>query len=140
MELAKSMGMGTKKIFLGGRRENRHRLAFTRFIARKYRMNIQTAYGKLRRCLVKEWELEGIINCILGFQADYKGNIYDFWGHCKKMEFCRYMETKGMSENTVRKRFTLQNFSLLELEGLDTAYERFKSETDIANTVNESKL
>lgn len=127
------MEKGTKKVFLGGRRENRHRLEFTRFLIREYGVNIQTIYGKLRRSLVKEWELEGIANCIVAFQPDYEGNIYDFWEQCRKTDFCRFMETKGISENTVRKRFTVQNFSTLEVFGLNAAYERFKAETETEN-------
>lgn len=137
----KSMEKGTKKVFLGGRRENSHRLAFTRFLIREYGMNIQTVYGKLRRSLVKEWELEGIANCIVAFQPGYEGNIYDFWEQCRKTDFCRFMETKGISENTVRKRFTIQNFSTLEVIGLNAAYERFKAETETENagSVEEEK-
>lgn len=129
----KSMEKGTKKVFLGGKRENRHRLAFTRFLIREYGMNIQTVYGKLRRSLVKEWELEGIANCIVAFQPGYEGNIYDFWEQCRKTDFCRFMESKGISDNTVRKRFTVRNFSTLEVIGLNAAYDRFKAETETEN-------
>lgn len=138
MKSTKSMVKGTEKVFLGGRRENRHRLAFTRFLIREYGLNIQTVYGKLRRSLVKEWELEGIANCIVAFQPDYEGNIYVFWEQCRKTDFCRFMETKGISENTVRKRFTLQNFSELEVIGLNAAYERFKEESGTENAVDEN--
>lgn len=109
-------------------RGNRKRLAFSRFLIKNYGMNIQTAYGKIRRRLVKEWELKGIVNCVRMFDSGYSGDLKNFYEQCRRTEFCRFMsKNMGMCEKTTCKRFKAFDFSEIELKGLEAIYEEFKT-------------
>jgi len=89
-------------------------------------MNIQTAYGKIKRKLVKEWELKGIENCVHLFDPSYKGELKDFYSQCRRTEFCRFMRREmGLCEKTTCRRFKAFDFSELELKGLNAVYEEF---------------
>ena len=80
---------------------------FTRYLVEKYGMNVQTAYGKLRRMAVRRWEAEGIRRCIHGFDPGYTGKPEDFWdGLEDKRAFISFMdEQMGMGACTAERRF-----------------------------------
>lgn len=109
-------------------RGNRKRLAFSRFLIKNYGMNIQTAYAKIKRARVKEWELKGIRNCIYIYDPSYEGELRNFYEQCSRTSFCRFMSKKmGMCENTTCKRFKAFNFTEMELKGLEAIYEEFET-------------
>lgn len=105
---------------------------FTRYLVEKYGMNVQTAYGKLRRMAVRRWEAEGIRRCIHGFDPGYTGKPEDFWdGLEDKRAFISFMdEQMGMGACTAERRFGRFDFTPLEVKGLDEAYGECMAELE----------
>lgn len=103
------------------------RLSFTRFLHIRFGLNVQTAYGKLRRGRVRKWELVGIEHCIRKFDPDYSGDLKHFLESIEsKTKFYVFMEKKyQMSGKTSCTRFQQFNFTELELKGLKAAYDEF---------------
>lgn len=113
---------------LRSQRKRPMRLMFTHYLVENYGVNVQTAYGKLRRMQVRRWEAEGIRRCILTFAPEYNGELKDFYaGLPSRIAFARFMKEKmQMSEKTTDKRFGAFDFTPLEIKGLDEAYQEFK--------------
>lgn len=103
------------------------RLSFTRFLQSQFGLNVQTAYGKLRRGRVRKWELVGIEHCIREFNPDYVGDLKDFLESTEsKTKFYAFMEKEyEMSAKTAFVRFQQFKFSELELKGINAAYDEF---------------
>lgn len=116
------------------RKEQRRpfRLVFTHYLVEKYGMNVQTAYGKLRKMAVRRWEAEGIRKCILGFDPGYTGKPENFWDSLedKKAFVCYMGERMEMGACTVEKRFGNFDFTPLEVKGFDEAYEECLAELE----------
>ena len=105
----------------------KQRLMFVRFLHKTYGLNIQTAYAKLRECRFKKWECIGISACIREYAPSYRGKKKEFYQklYKKKLDFSYFMESMGMCERTARKRFDAFDFTELELQGMDKAYDKF---------------
>lgn len=103
------------------------RLAFTRYLAERYGMKVQTAHTKVRRFIFRPWELVGIEECISRFLPEYTGKPEDFYRNSTmKPKFRRFMsEEMGMCPFVSRRRFTDFDFTELELKGVIRAYEDF---------------
>lgn len=108
--------------------ENRSiRLGFTKYLHERYNLSAQTAYGKLRRNLIKEWERIGLDECAHRFMPEFTGSANDFyqyyWGF--KNRFEQFMAQFGMCSKTANIRFRAADFTELECKGLEAAFEEF---------------
>ena len=101
---------------------------FSKWAEDRYGIQWRTMYEKLRRGRVKTWEDVGIIRCMDEF--GFHGTPDDLWGKCIKKQFCNFMETKQMCYATTWKRFSKNDFTEIELEGISSIYQYWKSNID----------
>lgn len=104
-----------------------YRLGFTRYLCERYHLPVQTAYGKLRRNLIKEWELIGLDECAHRFMPEFTGSANDFYQHyCGfKSHFEQFMVQFGMCSKTANIRFRAADFTELQCKGLEAAFVEF---------------
>ena len=101
---------------------------FSKWAGDTYGMPWRSMYEKLRRNRIKTWEGAGIIRCMSEY--GFHGNPGELWDKCKRNQFCDFMFAKQMSRNTVWKRFSANDFSELELNGIQATYKRWREEID----------
>ena len=104
---------------------------FAKWANEVYGVPFRTMYNKLKTNNVKTWEGAGIIRCM--DEYGFHGRPEDLWSRCVRNKFCEFMETKQMSRMTVWRRFSANDFSELEMNGISATYRHWRENIDSIN-------
>ena len=104
---------------------------FSKWIEQRYGIPWRTTYCKVREGRIKAGEGAGIEKCIREY--GFKGSPKELWMSCTKNHFCDFMETKQMSRMTVWRRFSANDFSELEMNGISATYRHWRENIDSIN-------
>lgn len=77
-----------------------------------------------------------MMNCVREFNPGYDGTLYEFWQKCTKNHFAEFMATKGICRNTLWKKFTANNWSELEQNGIKGMYHYWLNNVEKSNKNN----
>lgn len=110
---------------------------FSKWVEQTYGVSWITMYDKLKKNRVKTWEGAGISKCLAEY--GFHGNPRDLWNKCKRNLFCDFMESKQMSRMTVWRRFAANDFSKLEMDGIQATYKQWREEIDNQQSDNSAQ-
>lgn len=101
---------------------------FAKWTEEFYGIPFRGMYEKLRRGKIKKWESVGITRCLQEY--GFHGSPGELWNVCIRNKFCAYMETRQMSRMTTWKRFSANDFSELEMNGIRETYIYWRTNID----------